>query len=203
MVKQMEKETTSNNKLTPSYPTIYFHRMNLLTPQLFSANSPGPTPPPPNPASPKSVQSTFPPASIPTHSFSLSACLPIWVRNYMVTIFWDLSWYSRKKKGKKKKKQKHREKIMVEMAAKLLTISLRFRTWLDKNEGNSRSLEERTFSSRKNFGLINSGEGRPYSIYGAKVHSHMLSSEKGYHRGNSWQFTLCLAGKVQSHLLLS
>lgn len=40
----MEKETTSNNKLTPSYPTIYFHRMNLLTPQLFSANSPGPSP---------------------------------------------------------------------------------------------------------------------------------------------------------------
>lgn len=47
MVKQMEKETTSNNKLTPSYPTIYFHRMNLSSPQLFSASSPGPTPPPP------------------------------------------------------------------------------------------------------------------------------------------------------------
>ena len=110
MVKQMEKETTSNNKLTPSYPTIYFHRMNLLTPQLFSANSPGPPPPPPNPASPKSVQSTFPPASIPTPSFALSACLPIWVRNYMVTIFWDLSWYSRKKKGKKKKKTEAQRK---------------------------------------------------------------------------------------------
>ena len=38
MVKQMEKKTTSNNKLPPSYPTIYFHRMNLWPPEPFSAN---------------------------------------------------------------------------------------------------------------------------------------------------------------------
>lgn len=36
--------------------------------------------------------------------------------------------FKKEKREKKKKKQKHREKIMVEMAAKLLTISLRFRT---------------------------------------------------------------------------
>ena len=59
MVKQMEKGTTSNNKLTPSYPTIYFYRMNLWSPQLFSASSPGPTPPPPNPAI--SLSSSLPP----------------------------------------------------------------------------------------------------------------------------------------------
>lgn len=34
----------------------------------------------------------------------------------------------KKEKRKEKKTQKHREKIMVEMVAKLLTISLRFRT---------------------------------------------------------------------------
>lgn len=88
------------------------------------------------------------------------------------------------------------------MGAKMLTISLGYGTWLAKNEENQRSLEEWTFSSRKNFGLIKSEEWRPYSIYRAKVWSYMLSSEKGYHRGNSWQSTLCLAEKVQSHLLL-
>ena len=34
----------------------------------------------------------------------------------------------KKEKRGKKKNQKHREKIVVEMAAKLLTISLRFKT---------------------------------------------------------------------------
>lgn len=101
-IKQMEKETNNNNKLTASLPYHQFPQNDV----------PAPTVPPGQ----LSISHTISPkcwcfrvCSIshssshhPTHSSSLRVWLSIWVRNDMVTSFWDLPLYLKQKRKKEK-----------------------------------------------------------------------------------------------------
>lgn len=115
MVKQTEKETTKKNKLTPSNPTIDFHR-EMFQPESSSLQVPyAPLPPHTHPRRRLQILlllSLFNPSLIlplPPHTLLLVNSLPRPTRDHMVTISLRFILIF-----KTDRKQKHREKIVME-----------------------------------------------------------------------------------------